>query len=63
MSTIYQLSDPEKQAKVDEALHRVRVSGVMGLSEYDLECLKYLFGMRNDLPPKSSPQKGVDHAD
>jgi hypothetical protein len=60
MSTIYQLSDPEKQAKVDEALHRV--SGVMGLSEYDRECLKYLFGMRNDLPPKSSPQKGVDDA-
>lgn len=48
MITQYQLSEPAKQAKIDEALDRV--TGVIGLSEYDRECLRYLFGMRNDLP-------------
>lgn len=54
MITTYQLSTPEKQAKIDEALDRV--SGSMELSEYDRECLKYLFGMRDNLPPRPSPE-------
>lgn len=59
MSTAYKLSTPEQQQKIDEAI--LNLGDKMQLSAYDQECLKYLFGMRDTLPPRpcSTDQTGA----